>query len=62
MKPVTRQVEKTSAQSGEGQEPDPQKKDFPPLRERIENSRERWDLIKTEMARHQDVLADLADS
>ncbi len=62
MAPASRRVEKTSAQLGKDQKPDPRERDFPPLRERIENSRDRWEIIKTEMARHQDVLADLADS
>ncbi len=41
---------------------DRQKRDFPPLREELDSSKERWDLISTERARHQDVLAELADS
>lgn len=45
---------------GDGE--DRQRRDFPPLREDMDSSKDRWDLIQTEMARHQDVLAELADS
>ncbi len=41
---------------------DQQRRDFPPLRENLGSSDDRWILIQEEMARHQDVLAELADS
>jgi hypothetical protein len=37
-------------------------RDFPPLKENLDSSKERWDLIRTEMERHQEILAELADS
>ena len=53
-------IEEDALTKSDGQ--DQQEKDFPPLRENIHSSKERWDLIRTEMTRHQDVLAELADS
>ncbi len=53
-------IEEGALAKSDGQ--DQQERDFPPLREKIDSPQERWDLIQTEMAGHQDVLAELADS
>ena len=60
MAQIKRPIEENTPANRDGQ--DQQGRNFPPLRETIHSSDERWDLIQTEMARHQDVLAELADS
>lgn len=62
MTPVTRQVEKTSAQSGESQEPDPQEKDFPPLREKAPSAQETADFRDRVFDQYHEALSKLADS
>ena len=57
---VKRPPEESARPKSEGREKE--RRDFPPLGENVHSSKERWDLIQTEMARHQDVLAELADS
>ena len=57
---VKRQIEEGVLEESDSQ--DHQGRDFPPLRKGNPSSEERWDLIQTEMTRHQDVLAELADS
>lgn len=57
---VKRPSEQDARTKNDGREQ--QGRDFPPLRGSMESSKERWDLIQAEMARHQDVLAELADS
>lgn len=60
MAQVQKQFEKTVPADGADQnQPD---KHFPPRRERMGNAKDRWELISREMERHQDVLAELADS
>ena len=58
------QVKRPSEQDARAQSDghDQDGRDFQPLRESMDSSKERWNLIETEMARHQDVLAELADS
>ena len=60
MAQVKEQIEQPTTTSAKGS--DQQGSEFPPLRERIDDSEDRWEIISQEMARHQDILAELADS
>ncbi len=60
MAQIKKPIDESTSANSDGQ--DQQGRDFPPLREKIHSSQKRWDLIQTEIARHQDVLAELADA